>query len=159
MQGALASGLKFGVIGASDNHESKPGRSTWGDYPGGLAGIWADELSRESIWKALWNYSVYGTSLDRIYVDFSIDNNPMGESLESIKSVRLHAYVIGKTDVVDVAVIKNNEVIAEYTTNEGLVEFTLEDTPDTGAHFYYLRVTQDNGERAWSTPVWVERSY
>ncbi len=28
-------------------------------------------------------------------------------------------------------------------------------TPSTGAHFYYAKITQDNGDLMWSAPVWV----
>ncbi len=28
-------------------------------------------------------------------------------------------------------------------------------TPATGAHFYYAKITQDNGDLMWSAPVWV----
>jgi hypothetical protein len=28
-------------------------------------------------------------------------------------------------------------------------------TPSPGAHFYYAKVTQDDGNVLWSAPVWV----
>jgi hypothetical protein len=31
-------------------------------------------------------------------------------------------------------------------------------TPAPGAHFYYARVTQDDGNILWSAPVWVNQS-
>jgi hypothetical protein len=31
-------------------------------------------------------------------------------------------------------------------------------TPTTGAHFYYAKVTQDDGKILWSAPVWVTQS-
>jgi hypothetical protein len=32
---------------------------------------------------------------------------------------------------------------------------TITFTPSPGAHFYYARVTQDDGNILWSAPVWV----
>jgi len=42
-------------------------------------------------------------------------------------------------------------------TTTGVIEFDMTDTPPSGDHFYYLRVTQDNDERAWTTPIWVKQ--
>ena len=155
MQHGLSQGLRFGVIGSSDNHDSKPGRSIWGNYPGGLAGFWAEQLTRESIWDAMWNYRVYATSLDRIYLEFRVNGRIMGSDFSAAAPVILDAYIIGKTDALQLAVIRDNLEIHRVGTDSGLIELTLEDSPGKGEHFYYLRVAQSNGERAWSTPIWV----
>jgi hypothetical protein len=34
---------------------------------------------------------------------------------------------------------------------------TTTTTPSTGAHFYYAKITQDNGTILWSAPVWVNQ--
>ena len=157
MQGALAMGLKFGVIGASDNHDSRPGRSIWGPYPGGLAGVWAQNLTRESVWNSLWNRSTYGTSIDRIYMDFAINGEQMGSEIEANQPINISAYIIGKTDNLKAVLIKNNEEIHTEFSSNGVIEIDFTDDPVIGSHNYYIRVTQDNGERAWSTPIWVSR--
>ena len=38
--------------------------------------------------------------------------------------------------------------------------FEITDSPSTGRgeDFYYLRVTQENGQVAWSSPIWVANS-
>ena len=156
MQGGLALGKKFAVIGASDNHDSKPGRSAWGLYKGGLAGVWTSDLTRESVWQAVWNYSTYATSTDRIYVDFSINGEPMGSTIDTNNPVNIKAYIIGKTDVLDAVLIKDNLEIQTFNTNNGLIEINITDSVSADGHFYYLRVTQENGERAWSTPIWID---
>ncbi len=157
MQTALARGLKFGVIGASDNHDSKPGRSIWGNYPGGLSGVWVKSLDREQVWNALWNYRVYATSIDRIYLEFYLNGETVGSTVKAASgTVDISAYVIGKTDDLTVELVKDNDVVQTFSTANGLVEVSVQDTPGPGSHYYYLRVVQDNGERAWSTPVWVE---
>lgn len=158
MQGGLAMGRKFAVIAASDNHDSKPGRSAWGSYPGGLAGIWTSELTRESVWSSIWDYSTYATSADRIYVDFKINNQPMGSTLRVDGEVKITGYIIGKTDNLEVSIVKDNQDSNHYSTTNGVIEFSYGEQIQNDSHFYYLRVTQENGERAWSTPIWVESS-
>ena len=158
MQTALAQGLKFGVIGASDNHDSKPGRSIWGNYPAGLSGVWVKSLDREQVWNALWNYRVYATSIDRIYLEFTVNGEMVGSSIDAAQgAVAITAFVIGEEDSLRVELIRDNDVIQTYTTTNGVVDVSLQDTPTPGTHFYYLRVIQDNGERAWSTPVWLDQ--
>jgi len=156
MQGGLARGLKFGVIGASDNHDSRPGRSIWGAYPNGLAAVWADSLTRDDVWDSLWNRETYATSIDRIYMEFRLNEHTMGSDIATTVPVNITGYIIGKTDVLEVTLIKNNQEIKSYATDNGLIEFSYEETPEPGEHFYYLRVSQNNGERAWSTPIWLD---
>ena len=31
------------------------------------------------------------------------------------------------------------------------------DTPEPGEHFYYAKLTQDDGKILWSAPVWVSQ--
>lgn len=50
-----------------------------------------------------------------------------------------------------------------WTTDQLTVNLTCEDAFDSSPHpeiadFYYIRVTQNNGQRAWSSPIWVDRA-
>ncbi len=44
------------------------------------------------------------------------------------------------------------------TARSGLVELAQSVELELGENYMYLRVEQDNGERAWSTPVWITRT-
>lgn len=156
MQAALEQGLKFGVIAASDNHDSHPGRSSWAYYPGGLAGVWASELSREAVWQALYNYRTYGTSLDRIYLDFSINGKPMGSTLSTSAEIAIEAEIIGKTDILTATLLRDNQPIVVQKSKDGVIQIQHLEEPSGEGHVYYLRVEQINGERAWSSPIWIE---
>jgi len=157
MQWGLAQGLRFGVIASSDNHDSHPGRSIWGHYPGGLVAFLAPELTREAIWDALWNYRTYAAGFDRIYLEFTVDGHPMGSDVPVSDTCRIQYYAIGRTDHVTTTLIRNNAELRVATASDGVIDVSFDDTPPPGRSFYYLRVVQDNGERAWSTPIWVTR--
>ncbi|HOX39194.1 MAG TPA: hypothetical protein PL033_14510 [Candidatus Brocadiia bacterium] len=158
MQSGLAKGLRFGVIGSSDNHDSHPGRTIWGRYPGGHIAFIAEELTREAIWDALWHRRVYAASFDRIYMEFTINSQPMGSEIEVSNPCFIRYRVIGQTDVLTARLIRDNEEIRADRTDTGVIEIETDDDPPLGRDsFYYLRVEQDNGERAWSTPIWVLR--
>ena len=156
MQAGLAMGRRFGVIGSSDTHVSKPGRSNWMGYRGGLAAFLAPELTREAIWDAWWNYRVYAAEFDRIYMDFSVNGNGMGSEVSaSDGKAELSVSVVGADDGITVELLKNNQVLKTEKAADGIVNFKITDFVASGEHWYYVRATQANGQRAWSTAVWV----
>jgi len=157
LQAGLAGGLRFGVIGSSDCHASHPGRTKYGRYAGGLVAFVARELTREAIWDSFWNYHVYATTFDRVYMEFTIDDRIVGNEVSTDSVCRVKYYVIGRTDNMAVFLIRNNEEIRKDSTDTGVVEVSFRDYAPVGENFYYLRVVQDNGEQAWSTPIWVTR--
>ena len=89
-------------------------------------------------------------------MEFSINDNIMGSDFSTSGPLKLSAYIVGKTDNLRVDVLRDNQEIYSETTENGLIEIDLDDIPEAGDHFYYLRVTQENDEKAWSTPIWVK---
>ena len=70
MQSGLGRGYRFGIIASSDNHAGMPGRSfANGDRQfatnnkGGLAAVYAEELTREAIFRSLRSRRCYGTTV------------------------------------------------------------------------------------------------
>lgn len=74
---ALKKGVRVGVIGSNDG--PGPGRTALpGSWPCGVAGIWAEELTRESVWEALKKRRTFAATGDRIKLWFEVDRNPQG---------------------------------------------------------------------------------
>ncbi|MGD9498111.1 MAG: DUF3604 domain-containing protein, partial [Armatimonadota bacterium] len=61
--------------------------------------------------------------------------------------------------VVDVGGIEQRVMVQRLPVGEPplAVTFTWQDDPPAGASAYWVRVTQDDGAHAWSSPVFVER--
>ena len=70
---AWLAGLKLGTIGSSDNHGAQPGKEGFGTMA-----VWAPELAREAVFDAIRNRRTYGTTGSRIYLEFTVNGEPMG---------------------------------------------------------------------------------
>lgn len=177
VQNALARGCRVGFVGGTDNHRGHPGSRL--DHMGGVdpeelvcggwTAVWATDLTREAIFAALYGRRCYATTGARILVDFRVNDQPMGSELTrpADGAVRVLARVIGSAPLATIEVVRNNVLV--YRFEAGGVQaaaFEWEDhlgsqrlldevaLPD-GATYYYLRVRQEDGERAWASPVWV----
>jgi hypothetical protein len=99
-------GVKVGVVASSDDHLGYPGA-----YGEGLIAVYADTLTRQSIFEAIRARRTYGVNADRIELDFRLNGHWMGEIIPFTNKRSVFVKVQGK-DVVDyVEVLRNNKVI------------------------------------------------
>jgi hypothetical protein len=160
---AFERGYRMGMIASSDNHVGMPGRSYPGDrqahtpFPGGLCAIWAAELTRDALFQALRQRRCYGTTGARIVVRFLIDDRPMGSTIQPSA-----ATVEARIEIRGTAPLRTVEIVSAGTARvlpcpqgEDRLAATaaLPAMPDG---YYYLRITQTDGERAWTSPVFFE---
>lgn len=162
VQQALALGYKTGMIGSGDDHSGKPGFGSWlrltRAHQSGLVAAYSTALTREGLWDALWNRRVYGTSGERIVLDFSLNGRPMGTIMKAAEARqrRMKVFVLGTADLKEVSIVKNNEVIHQQPVSGAQVSFEYTDYSPAGAKdYYYVRVTQQDTHLAWSSPIWV----
>ena len=166
VQAALAQGLRFGFIGCSDSHASMPGRrqAVSKGYPGyqprvyGLTAVYARENTRQGIFDALGARRCYAAT-DRIWVDFRIDGHRMGEEVVLGGPRTVTVRVAGTAPLVRVELLRNNRVI--YSAGQGLLEttFGFRDVEEsTAGYWYYVRVVQEDGGMAWTSPIWIDPS-
>jgi hypothetical protein len=168
---ALRRGYRLGMIASSDNHVGMPGRSYPHDrqvhtpFPGGLAAVWAPELTRESIFDAIRARRCYGTTGARIILDFTVNGQPMGGEVEiedESAPRKIGIYARGTDAFTSVEILRNGDVIHTVSPQLRKAEDTIsveweDNTPLVITAFYYVRLKQADGEMAWSSPVWVER--
>jgi hypothetical protein len=159
-------GRRLGVIGSSDEHSGQGGRRH-----GGLAAVWAEELTREGIFDALRQRRCYATTGERILVDFSVNGVPMGGAERRPKGTRLpiRLRVWGTALLLRVEVLRYRfgvdeafyPILSQAPRPESLnASYELEDE-FTGSCLYYARVTQEPlawPGMAWTSPVWIDPS-
>lgn len=166
VQHALMNGHKLGVIAGGDAHYDPPGNA-------GLTMVYAKRLDRKSIFEALKDRHCYATTGKRIFLYFAVNGHIMGSEIVLTKSSLRHnerkieIQVAGTGKIEKIAIVRNNVDIyinepSAYKTKFKFVdkddfEAAADDIPNfAGATiFYYVRVVQEDGACAWSSPVWI----
>jgi hypothetical protein len=156
---ALSRGYKLGIVAGGDTHNGHPGMGEPFAPTGGVMAFYAEQLTRETLWNALKKRRVYGTSGDRIIVDFKINGHWMGETVKEGQNTEREIYikVFGTDRLKHVEIVKNNEQFKSWEENRAWCEHVVKDIKRSAKRdFYYLRVIQENGQMAWSSPIWFE---
>jgi len=157
-----ARGLRLGIIAGSDRHDYAVDERFHpiDIYPRGLTAVWAEELTPESLWRALWNRRVYGTTGARMVLEFFADGLPMGTEYHCAGTPRLHGRVLGTCGLRAVELLRHDErgySVAWSGSRGAEAFFDLQDGDLRGSGFYYLRAEQEDGHCAWSSPIWIVR--
>lgn len=117
MHRALASGIRAGIIASSDDHLGYPGA-----YGEGLAGVFAEELSREAILDAIWKRRTIAITGDRIRVKSTLNDQWMGSELNYVRDREITVEAEGKDEIERVDILKNNRVVARYFPEDHMRE-------------------------------------
>ncbi|MEM7136605.1 MAG: CehA/McbA family metallohydrolase [Myxococcota bacterium] len=148
----LDQGLRFGFMANSDSHGLlwHHGECRKRDpFRTGLTAVLATELSREAILEAIRSRRCYATSGAKILLDVRVGTNPMGSEVEAVGPAEVEARAVGTTDIELIEFVAPEGVIASERPRSRSVTFVQ--TVD--ANYVYCRVTQADGEMAWSSPV------
>jgi hypothetical protein len=106
VQYGLNKGHKFGIMGSTDQHAGYPG-----SYGDGRIALMAPSLTREALWEAMQNRSMYCVTGDKILVDFRINDAPMGSIIKGgQRKIYINVEAESLIDYVDI--IKNGKCIA-----------------------------------------------
>lgn len=160
---AWATGHRMGLIASSDDHFGMPGRDAYSEEAegaGGLAVALAASNDREGIWDALMSRRTYATTGARILLDFQVDGAVMGSALScGPEGPYLEVAVAGTSPVDRIEVVRGQDGRYRTWSLDGLGQWSVEaQGRDDGIHppaMYYVRVVQEDGEMAWSSPVWI----
>ena len=147
---ALAKGHRLGFQASSDH------LSTHLSY----ACILATDNTPEALLEAMRRRHAYGAT-DNIIMDVRSDgadgSHIMGDVFRCPQNPTLHVRVFGTGKLDRVVVVKDSVVV--YSTRPGSpeAEFTFTDLEARPGQesYYYVRVLQEDGMLAWSSPMWI----
>ncbi len=153
----LGKGHRFGFTASSDSHGLlwHHGESRKRDpYRTGLTAVQAPELQRDAIFAALMSRRCYATSGVKILLDLTVDGAPMGQAIRPARTAMIRAHAQGVSELARIEMVGPGGVFAEGKVDhdEGVLEASAEIPA-----YAYLRVVQEDGEMAWSSPVFNDR--
>lgn len=160
VRSVLDRGYRLGFLGSGDSHDGHPGLSWEAPHHanGGLAGILADDLSRDGVYRALMERRVYATNGPRIVLRVALDGHPMGSIVpvsELQEDSNLYIRVEGTAPIESVEVIHNGRIQRREITGTRL-EVLAELEPLAAGDYLYVRVIQSDRGTAWSSPIFID---
>ncbi len=167
LQDAFERGYRFGFTGGSESHDGRPSRSILhGHYVvaeedflcnPGITAVWAEDLTRDGVFDALRARRCYATTGPRMIVRFWVNDAPMGSELpaaDASGAPLVRAEIEGSAPISSCVVVKNNADVHEARSATASLELEWAGGADARpGDFYYLRITQADGEMAWVSPV------
>ncbi len=150
---ALDKGWHVAPTNNQDNHKGR-----WGDANTARSVVLADSLTQNGIYDAMRNYRVYATEDNDLSIYYTLNDQVMGSMLSVApgEELTLSVKLSDPTDasIGKVEVIVNGGLTAATTaakTNDETVTFTL----PNNYSYYYIKVTQPDGNIAVTAPVWT----
>lgn len=149
---ALQCGWHVGPTNSQDNHNGN-----WGSESPVRTVALAKELTENALYGAMANRRVYATEDSDLSIVYRLNGQIMGSIIRAADSLTVTASISDPTD----AAIGTVEVVCGggagavcKTVNTRSAELTM--TVPAGHDYYYLRVTQPDGDIAVTAPVWVD---
>jgi hypothetical protein len=164
VEDVLRRGLRFGFIACSDGHgllwhhgvarKRDPFRT-------GLTAVQATECTRAAIIEAIRARRCYATSGAPIWLDLVADGeHPMGSEIAARGPVRLEARARGASAIREISLVASAGRLAVASGradpgDDAACAATVHAEIEHG--WVYARVVQEDGEMAWSSPIFVDR--
>jgi hypothetical protein len=144
---ALEKGYRLGFQSSSDHV------ATHVSY----ACVLAEDFSRKGLIDAIRKRHTYAAT-DNIVLDVRMGTaGLMGDEVRTARP-ELDVVVLGTAALDRVEVIRNGEVVHTVKPGKGEARFHWEDAAPVKRDkpsYYYVRVVQQDGQMAWSSPIWA----
>jgi hypothetical protein len=150
---ALDLGWHIAPDGSDDTH-----REQWGTS-GRWTVVLAPGLSRESIVGAIKSRHCYSTRDRNCRLTFTLNEAVMGDVISDPVQAATADVLVEDPDQGDV--IEAIELYADghrvHAIEPGAAQgrLTLDLSPDTGGHYYFVKVIQADGNLIYSAPIWI----
>jgi len=147
LQDAWEKGVVIGVI-ASPDHGGGNGK----------AGVWAEDMTRDALFKAIYARHTFGTTDPKIMLYFGSGDAMMGDKLQRLgrSSLPFNVRVKAPRKINNVVIFRNNGKVKTWEpgTRKVELEWTDEKPPTDKRLWYYVRVQCADDSLAWASPIW-----
>ena len=155
---ALDKGWHLAPTNNQDNHKGK-----WGNANDARDVILTDSFTEEGIYEAIRALRMYATEDKNLELTYTVNGLMMGSSITEVPDKLNIEVTVNDPDASDsiakVEVVANSGKVA-YTWDSAaqLTSGKLSATLDPSYSYYFIRVTQKDGDLAVTSPVWVGES-
>jgi hypothetical protein len=150
---ALERGYRIGFVGSGDTHWLGPGE----DF--GITGAYVKELTREGVFEAIRARRVFASTGARMLLNFSVNDAFMGREATANGAPRISVDVTGDADIEKIEIVRDHRIVHAVSGAGKRSAFQFIDqngNPESRrASYYYVRISQKDGMKAWSSPVWL----
>ena len=155
---ALDKGWHLAPTNNQDNHKGK-----WGNANDARDVILTDDFSEQGIYEAIRALRMYATEDKNLELTYTVNGLMMGSSITEIPDKLNVEVTVNDPDASDsiakVEVVANSGKVAYTWDNAAqLRSGKLSAALDPSYSYYFIRVTQKDGDLAVTSPVWVGES-
>ena len=149
---ALDEGWHVAPTNNQNNHNGQ-----WGDASEARTVVLAKSLTEEALYAAMKDRRVYATQDSDLTVYYELNGTVMGSILPKSEEAEITVFLSDPTDEaignVEVVTDGGAVLVSEYVETPSQV---LELPASGGRSYYYLRITQPDGDVAVTAPVWMD---
>lgn len=149
---ALDEGWHVAPTNNQNNHNGQ-----WGDASEARTVVLAKDLTEEALYAAMKDRRVYATQDSDLAIYYELNGTVMGSILPKSEEAEITVFLSDPTDEaignVEVVTDGGAVLVGEYVETPSQV---LELSASGGHSYYYLRITQPDGDVAVTAPVWMD---
>lgn len=149
---ALDKGWHVAPTNNQNNHKGQ-----WGDASDARTVVLAKDLTEESLYAAMKDRRVYATQDSDLAIYYELNGTVMGSIIPKSENAAVTVFLSDPTDEaigsVEVVTDGGAVLVSEYVETPSQV---LELPASGGRSYYYLRITQPDGDVAVTAPVWMD---
>lgn len=149
---ALDKGWHVAPTNNQNNHKGQ-----WGDASDARTVVLAKSLTEEALYAAMKDRRVYATQDSDLTIYYELNGTVMGSILPKSEEAEITVFLSDPTDEaignVEVVTDGGAVLVSEYVETPSQV---LELSASSGHSYYYLRITQPDGDVAVTAPVWMD---
>lgn len=149
---ALDKGWHVAPTNNQNNHNGQ-----WGDASEARTVVLAKSLTEEALYAAMKDRRVYATQDSDLTIYYELNGTVMGSILPKSEEAEITVFLSDPTDEaignVEVVTDGGAVLVSEYVETPSQV---LELSASSGHSYYYLRITQPDGDVAVTAPVWMD---
>lgn len=159
---ALERGWRLGPSANQDNHQRDWGHrvNSAGNIP--LTGVWADTLTKQAVLEALNARRTTAVEVspdsDRFLLSLKVDGYWQGSTiLRGQGEASFEISAVSDTSAFSkIYLYSNGAIVDSLSPGSRVVNWTFKRQLKSGSQYYFAKAVQNDGDRAWTSPVFID---